>query len=299
MPVFNGANYIREAIDSILAQTYGDFELIVSDNASTDGTGDVVRGYAARDRRVRYYRNERNLGAARNLNRVFELASGEYFKWAAHDDVLAPECVAKCVEVLDRDPGVVLCHTRARIIDERGRVIEEYAAPLRTDSQHASERFVDLLGANDGCYQMFGVTRARALRLTSLHGSYPASDRVLLARLALCGRFHEVPEYLFLPRKHAAQSLRAHRDRYSLTAWFDPAKRGKIVFPKWRLLVGYWGTLLGAPVTWLEQARCTGHMLGWTYHNAPSLLRDLTTACKVVLLRSRAVRELVTVVKHR
>jgi hypothetical protein len=65
------------------------------------------------------------------------------------------------------------------------------------------------------------------------------------------------------------------------------------------MLGGYWGTLLGAPVTWLERVRCTGHMLWWTYHNALSLLRDLTTACKIVLLRSRAVRDLLTAVKHR
>src|SRR5512145_868606 len=113
LPVYQGARFIRNALESILAQTHEDFELIISDNASTDGTEAIVRAYAERDRRVKYHRNARNVGAAQNFNRVFSLASGEYFQWVAHDDVLAPACIARCVEVLDRERDVVLCYGRA------------------------------------------------------------------------------------------------------------------------------------------------------------------------------------------
>jgi glycosyltransferase involved in cell wall biosynthesis len=83
LPVFNGEKYLAEALDSILSQTYRDFKLIISDNASTDRTEQICREYAAKDRRIRYYRNEKNIGAPKNFNRVFELSSGKYFRWDA------------------------------------------------------------------------------------------------------------------------------------------------------------------------------------------------------------------------
>jgi glycosyltransferase involved in cell wall biosynthesis len=118
LPVFNGENYLEAAVDSILAQTFKDFELIISDNASTDRTQEICQRYCGRDSRVRYFRSEQNHGAAWNFNRVFELASGEYFKWAAHDDMIAPDFLQKCVAVLDEDPTVVLCHSQVQFINE-------------------------------------------------------------------------------------------------------------------------------------------------------------------------------------
>jgi glycosyltransferase involved in cell wall biosynthesis len=299
MPVYNGENYVREAIDSILRQTYDNFELVISDNASSDGTREVCESYAARDRRVRYCRTERNLGAANNFNRVFARSSGEYFKWAAHDDLLAPEYLAKCVAVLDRDPSVVLCYPRAIVIDEEGNRVEEYGVKLRTDSSKAQERFLDLIWANHRCYQVFGVGRASALQLTALMGNYAAADRVLLARLALLGRFHEIPEGLFFPRRHPAQFMRSRRDRHSQTEWFDSARAGKILFPKWRILRGYWGALAGVPLGWRERAWCCAHMLRWTGHNARQLLGDVTGAGKRLLRRSRLLREVAAGAKRR
>lgn len=100
MPVYNGERYIRQALDSLLAQDYANFELIISDNVSTDGTQGICLEYAARDERIRYYRNETNLGALRNFNRVFELSSGKYFMWAAHDDVWNPAYVQEVLALL-------------------------------------------------------------------------------------------------------------------------------------------------------------------------------------------------------
>jgi glycosyltransferase involved in cell wall biosynthesis len=113
MPVYNGENFIVESLDALFAQTFTDFELIICDNASTDRTGEICREYAARDARIRYCRNETNIGASANYNLTFELARGDYFKWAAHDDICAPTYVERCVEALDRDPGVALAYRRA------------------------------------------------------------------------------------------------------------------------------------------------------------------------------------------
>src|SRR5262249_49837857 len=141
MPVRNGQRFIRLAIDSLLAQTFSDFELIICDNGSTDQTQSICEEYAVLDPRVRYFRNESNLGPAANYNRCFELSRGEYFRWHAHDDQAAPQYLAKCVELLDRDPGVVVAYPSTLVIDENGRPLEEYKFHPGTDSARASARF--------------------------------------------------------------------------------------------------------------------------------------------------------------
>ena len=90
-PVYNGEDYLAQALDGLLAQSFGDFEILLCDNGSNDGSEAIARGYAERDPRVRYHRNAENIGAAGNYNLAFAQASGKYFKWTAHDDDHAPE----------------------------------------------------------------------------------------------------------------------------------------------------------------------------------------------------------------
>src|SRR5438309_7346789 len=116
LPVFNGEAFLGQAIDSILAQTYTDFELIISDNCSTDGTAVICQSYLRAHPQVRYVRQPVNVGAAENFNRLVALSSGKYFKWAAHDDVLAPRFLEECVRTLEEDAGVVLAWARTQII---------------------------------------------------------------------------------------------------------------------------------------------------------------------------------------
>ena len=107
LPVYNGENYLSAAIESIAAQTFQDFELIISDNDSTDRTPEICRHYMMQDKRIRYFRNKRNLGAAPNYNRTYELSQGQYFKWTAHDDIICPDFLAKCVVALEAEPEAV------------------------------------------------------------------------------------------------------------------------------------------------------------------------------------------------
>src|SRR5207244_11742434 len=120
VPVRNGGRFIGQTLDSLLAQNYSDFELIISDNASTDQTEAVCQAYAVRDRRIRYHRSSQDFGSARNYNYLFQQARAEYFKWAAADDLYAPEFVGRCTEVLEHDPSVVLASAKPRFIDEHG-----------------------------------------------------------------------------------------------------------------------------------------------------------------------------------
>ena len=103
MPVYNGEKFIREALDSLLAQTFTDFELIISDNASMDGTEAICREYAERDQRIRYVRQAENRGPAANFRFVLDEAVGEYFMWAAADDVWTSRFIENCSQMLIND----------------------------------------------------------------------------------------------------------------------------------------------------------------------------------------------------
>jgi len=285
LPVFNGENYLAEALDSLLAQTYTDFELIISDNASTDRTEEICRTYAVKDERVDYHRNEANVGAARNFNQLFALASGEYFKWAAHDDLCAPEYLRKCVEALDRESDVVLCYPKTSIINARGELVEYYTDGFSLRSPKPHQRLRDVFRAPGLCNPVFGLIRASALRRTALIGNYAAADRVLLAELALLGQFYEVPEHLFFRRGHPQRSLAANVTDNEIAAWFDPALRKRILLPRWRRFSEYIKAIWRAPLSWPERVRCYTQV--WRFALLPKKWRgmeeDLLKAAKQAL----------------
>lgn len=264
LPVRNGENFLGEAIASILSQTFEDFELLIGDNASTDATEEICRSYAARDPRIRYVRNPENIGAHPNYNRLFEMSSGEYFKWAAHDDVCHQDFLLKCIEVLDRDPSVVLCYPRTRVVDEEGRTIKSEDARPKLASGKLSLRFLEAYRDIE-TYPIFGVIRADVLRKTPLLGTYPGSDRVLMAELSLYGPFHEVRETLFFNRDHKQRYsrvynfLRAHR----AAVWLDPTQDEKIIFPIWRQYAEYFHAINRPAPKWSDRIRCYLGMIGW------------------------------------
>jgi len=281
MPVYNGDRFLKQALDSILAQTFDDFELIISDNGSTDGTQEICKAYAARDQRIRYYRNDQNLGGAWNFNRVFELSTGEYFRWACHDDVCAPNLLERCVEVLNRKSSVVLCYPKTIIIDEDGKHIEHYHDDLNLCFPTPHERYKRFhkhyrYGAR--CNALFGVMRVSILKMTPLIGSYPSSDVILLAELALLGEYYEVPEYLFFRREHPQTSRGAYRAFRQRLAWYDPAKKGQLHLTRWKWFFEYLVALRRVRMSWSEKTRCYIQMVKWLIWNWIWLAKDLLKA---------------------
>lgn len=192
LPVYNGENYVAEAIDNLLAQTFTDFELVISDNASTDGTREICEKYAAKDERIRYLRQPCNIGAAPNHNFVVQASRGEFFKWAAHDDLFAPELLEKCVRALDEHPEAVLAHSHMAIVDERGEILENYDYTLDTDSPDTAKRFRSLMFVEGGD-DFYGVIRTSVMRRIAPHDSYHNAGRKLVGELALYGTFVQVP----------------------------------------------------------------------------------------------------------
>jgi len=236
LPVYNGANYLRTALDSILQQDFTDFELIISDNASTDETALICQEYVNKDKRIRYFRKESNIGAAGNFNRVFTLARSRYFKWATHDDIHLPGFLRLCVDILDKaPPSVVLVSPRAEIINEDGKHIKEdwHIENLDTRRPRAYQRVADVLNNVDWATSQFGLIRSDALRKTQLIGRFEASDYVLLLELAVLGEIWEIPEVLFQRRYHSGISTIANKTQVDLLQWFDPSQKNKrLIFPR-------------------------------------------------------------------
>lgn len=262
LPVYNGANYLRQALDSILAQTYRNWEVILSDNGSTDATPDICAEYAARDGRIRYYRHTVNMGASRNFNFTFALSRGPLFRWTAHDDVAAPDLLERCVAGLLAHPGAVLCHPRTRVIGPSGEPIFDYGVRLRTDSPRTEERFHDLVCLDHSCFPIFGLMWSAVLRRTPLLGPFVGSDRNLLAELALHGPFHEIPEFLFYRRDHPETSTRQFPHASARLAWFRQSPGGAR-FPTVRRGYEYLASLARAPLAPGERMACLAALGKW------------------------------------
>lgn len=225
LPVCNGENFLEQAIQSALEQNFEDFELIISDNASTDGTEEICRHYAKADPRVLYVRQPRNIGAAKNYNYVFHLARGRFFNWLAHDDVLGPSFLSACLQGFEEHgSGAVLVYPSFRYIDEAGREIEtEVPSCVETSARTPARRFYETLEQLAIVTSVFGLFRRDMLARTRLIGSYIASDYVLLAECALLGnivRLNCPPQ--FQRRLHKNGSQRANKTPDEVARWFDP-----------------------------------------------------------------------------
>lgn len=267
LPVRNGLPFLPAALDSILGQTFGDFELIISDNASQDGTRAICEEFAARDSRIRCFTSDLNRGAAWNYNRVFAEARGRYFKWAASDDICCPTFLERCVALLEADPQVVLCYPRALIIDEFGKSLHRVSRRLRLEDLSCVRRFRRVVRdvPRGGAPAVFGVIRSHVLRQTGLMGVYPASDVVLLGELALRGPFREVPETLLLKRDHPGNSMRTYRTMRERASWFHPQLAAGRKWPLCRLLVEYARAVHRAPLSPFHRWGCYAQLVFWLH----------------------------------
>lgn len=247
VPVYNGERFIGKALECLTAQTYKDLEIIVSDNASSDRTPEIVKSFMDRDPRVKYHRNPVNIGAQPNYNRTFDFASGKYLKWHACDDLIAPTYIEKCVALLEGDPSAVLAHAETGLVDDDGDLLildpksGEYAHKSGSfavppadqhfaDSQDPVIRFREALTRTATCQHIMALMRADAARATGLLDTYYSADRAFLVEMALRGRFRIVPEMLFFKREHSGNS-RAIKSSKAKSAWSGaPAWMGQFDF---------------------------------------------------------------------
>jgi glycosyltransferase involved in cell wall biosynthesis len=266
LPVYNGQNYLAQSLDALLDQSFGDFELIISDNASTDGTAEISRRYERMDSRIRFYRQPQNIGLAPNHNFVVEKAQGEYFKWASHDDLYGRDLLRLCVEALDEHPQVVLAHSWTAMIDGTGRITETIDYPLSTASERAPERFRSLL-FDDGGDDDGGIMRIDVLRRTAMKDSYHHSDRTTITEMGLHGPFYQVPDWLYFRRDHPERAERACPTTRSRCANMDPRRADRLRHPLVRLygeyVWAYFAAVRRAPLSSSDRQECYSHLIRW------------------------------------
>lgn len=248
LPVYNGQNYLRKSIESVLCQTFQDFELIISDNASTDTTKNICMEYLQYDSRVKYFRNQENIGYAGNYNKVLSLSNGIYFKWIAHDDIINKLFLEKCIAVFSKFHNIIAVFPGLSYIDENNNIIESCNKTFDIMQDDTVKRLRELvnheIGGTDVYWAIYGLINRNMLNKSSLHGTYIAADRVLLMELVLLGKIKYISDNMLYIRKHSGTTnLRKAlpREKYS---WCNSKYVPKYVLPNWNLYHKYYNTAL-------------------------------------------------------
>ncbi len=283
LPVYNGGPYLEAAVESLLCQTHRDFDLLIADNASTDDTPLVAARLAARDRRVRVVRNERNLGATANFRRVLAEATGPYFKWACADDWCEPDFLEACVRVLDKRPDVALCFGLTTEVDASGHPLGVRSDNLDLDIDDVAARFARAtarLGTRLNALQ--GVVRLDALRSTRGVGDFRGWDEVLVVELALRGRFVELQRPLLHRRLHAAAASAATTVEARLRH-IDPTGRRHLSFWWWRQLSEQARAVWAAPLPFATKVGLSRRIARRAWWLKWGLVRELGGGLRQVL----------------
>jgi len=284
LPVFNGERWVARAIQSLLEQSYRDFVLVVSDNASTDGTEQVVRGLAAEDPRIRYVRQPENRGGAWNFNEVFRLRDpgSEFFKWQAADDQVRPGFLEALIPVLDEQPDVVLTHCRSVDVFPDGSEQLQWPSP-GGDDPDVVRRFADYTRHRHAALQQFGVVRSAVLARTALLAPFSDADLSLLAEISLHGRLVDVDEVLFARHVHDQQSTAAFRTRRERMTWWDPESAERLVLvPTWLMGRELLRAIDRAPLTREQRSGCLRALLPWAADSGLRLGNDLASSARAV-----------------
>jgi len=260
-PVYNGEKSVGRALDSILSQGFEDFELIISDNASTDDTGRICQAYAKRDNRIQYFRNETNIGVSPNHNRVFELSQGKYFAWIAHDVEQLPGMLSRCVREMNlASPPVVLAYPQCEQIDENGLPVGGDLPSIASNDPRPHRRLGTVISRIGYVIQHFGLFASEALRKTRLNGSYASSDFVLTAELAMLGEIREIPEVLIRRRVESHGGTRAVlHDKKAWATWLNPKMKDRrfLLRIEERLALEYVRSALALPLRPMDKLACT------------------------------------------
>jgi glycosyltransferase involved in cell wall biosynthesis len=271
VPVYNGERFLERALESLLAQTFDDIEIVISDNASTDGTEAICRRFMARDPRVRYWRSPTNRGLVWNHRRVLAMATGTYFMFAPHDDWFGPDYVARCVEVLDADPEIAYVHAETILVDESGTEIGREIARQRMDDPSPSVRFWDILVVQGG-NNWYGLSRRAAFRDLMPYKAVPRGERIVMAELALRGPFRLLPGDHYFRRLHDSQLSAKRVDRHVETRALDPARAG------WRssvpvmlaeYVLAFTEAVSRAPIGLRQKLACYGSIARWVVAHVP------------------------------
>lgn len=256
IPVWNGEEFVAAAIESVLEQSYSDFELVVVDNASDDRTYDIAMGYAEDDDRISVHRNATNIGLSPNFARALELSNGTYFKWLAADDVMSARFLELAKAAFDSDPGLVIATAPMPYIDEDGAILEpdsdgvvsthygetftDTPFPVDLTSASPGRRFRSILfeGTSNVFNQVyFGLIRASVLRAVPPLGHHMGAEKALLGRLLMAGRAVELSGATLARRLHPGHF--GAQSRRDTLAGLNPGRRVSMLRSPIDQIAGY------------------------------------------------------------
>jgi glycosyltransferase involved in cell wall biosynthesis len=275
VPVYNSERYLGQSLESLLAQTYSDFVLIISDNASTDQTGQICEKYARADPRIKYFRNVTNIGNPRNFNRVFELTTTRYLKWSTADDFWEPSFLERALEVMEHDSSIAVCYPQAVLVDAEGGNPQNYDDVLHLVEENPADRFLSLIARIKLAHQHLGLIRTSYLRQTHLLSDHLASDVNLLAELALYGKFFELPHRLFFRRFHKDSGSWKRADPDHQAKRYHAAGMGRAGFQQWRAELAFFAAVNCSPLPLSSKARIYYHLLRRIIWNRRNLMGEL------------------------
>lgn len=281
MPIYNSEKYLAESIESHLQQTCQDFELILTDNASTDRSEEICRAYAAKDSRIKYHRNPQNLGAAGNFRRGFELSIGRYFRWSPSDDLISPNLLQSAVNVLDHEPSVFVAYPRTKLIDDKGVITGDFEENLFLMDDRPSERWKAVRRNIRLGNLHYGLSRSSTLRKTGLLRNYTGGDFPLIAEMSLYGKFFEISDAFFYRRMHeqASSAMKNHADVMNL---YDPKKRDKLFLYNWVHLGANLKSIARAPISLSDKLRAYSFEARWLVWGRKEYLNELKLAARHV-----------------
>jgi glycosyltransferase involved in cell wall biosynthesis len=274
VPVYNGERFLEQCLDSLLAQTYGNFVLVISDNASTDRTQEICQKYVKADSRVRYHRNRVNVGMYGNYNLVLGLVDTPYVKLANADDFWAPEMLADAMDEMEREPSLVLCHPRTVLVDEDGREIHRHEKPLHLMEDDPALRFRRVLTELGLVNQLMGVIRTDAVRSMLPFMNYAPADSVFLAELSLYGKIMELPGFQYFRRFHEACSSWDRKSDSHQVRLVSSAGTQRVHLATWKYHWGLVRRVLRSPLglgAKMELLRFLGRRAAW---DRSALLRE-------------------------
>jgi glycosyltransferase involved in cell wall biosynthesis len=205
----NEGQFVRQSLESLQAQDYENLEIVISDNCSTDGTENICRKLSAGDSRIKYERQESNIGAAGNSIRVFDRAEGKYFMWASGHDLWAPDLVSKCVAELEAHPGSALAYASSAWIAADGAELEKESGWYDTRGMDAIGRFFMVFWGNQ--HPVLGLIRTEYLRDLPKIYACAGWDQIILTALALRGDFIHVRDSSWSRR--AARRTETYKER--------------------------------------------------------------------------------------
>lgn len=283
MPVYNGALTIAQSLENLLGQSFDDFELVISDNASTDDSVRIIESYCQRDARIRLIRQSCNVGANGNFSAVVDAARGEYFKWSTCSDLCSPDFLAHCVAFLDAHPDVVLAAPATRLFETHPDEAMPYAGDIEILDDSPARRFQRLIETIKLNNAMNGLIRSSALRARSpVIDHYMQADIVMMSCLSLQGKLALVPEAVFLRRMDPRTATILMTEEDDIRHHY-PAPDLRALLPVWHLFLGWLEAVHQTPATADDKRKAYSYIVKMCFWERGRLFWDIPAGIASVL----------------